>query len=63
MTIVWCAFAIGIVANKIARELGPEWCARYMVVKYMLYLEDGSCSSVGIEPPMIDIRPGSQAGN
>jgi hypothetical protein len=38
-------FAMFAVANKTVWELGPEWCARYMLVKYMLHMEDGSCSS------------------
>jgi hypothetical protein len=40
-------FAMFAVANKTAWELGPEWCARYTVVKFMLNMEEGLCS---IEP-------------
>ena len=55
-------FAMFAVANKTAWELGPEWCARYMLVKYMLHMEDGSCSSAAIEPPSITGgRPSSRA--
>jgi hypothetical protein len=38
------AVAMGAVANKTVRGLGPDWCARYMLVKYMLGMEEeGSC--------------------
>jgi hypothetical protein len=37
------AVAMGAVANKTVRELGPDWCARYMLVKYMLGM-DGEVS-------------------
>jgi len=49
------------VAHKTVWELGPEWCARYMLVKYMLHMEDGSCSSAAIEPPITGVQPSSQA--
>jgi len=49
------------VAHKTVWELGPEWCARYMLVKYMLHMEDGSCSSAAIEPPITSVQPSSQA--
>ena len=51
--------AMFAVANKTV--LGPEWCARYMLVKYMLHMEDGSCSSAAIEPPITGVQPSSQA--
>ena len=44
-------FAMFAVANKTAWELGPEWCARYMLVKFMLHMEEGLCSGATIEPP------------
>jgi hypothetical protein len=54
-------FAMLAVANETVWELGPEWCARYMLVKYMLHMEDGSCSSAAIEPPITGVQPSSQA--
>ena len=44
-------FAMFAVANKTAWELGPEWCARYMLVKFVLHMEEGLCSGATIEPP------------
>ena len=44
-------FAMFAVVNKTAWELGPEWCARYMLVKFMLHMEEGLCSGATIEPP------------
>ena len=52
-------FGMFAVANKTVWELGPEWCARYMLVRYMLHMEDGSCSSA---PPTTGVQPSSQAG-
>jgi hypothetical protein len=51
--------AMFAVANKTV--LGPEWCARYMLAKYLLHMEDGSCSSAAIEPPITGVQPSSQA--
>ena len=53
--------AMFAVANKTVWGLGPEWCARYMLAKYMLHMEDGSCSSAAIEPPITGVQPSSQA--
>ena len=55
-------FGMFAVANKTVWELGPEWCARYMLIRYMLNMEDGSCSSAAIEPPTTGVQPSSQAG-
>jgi hypothetical protein len=48
-------FALGgtDVANKTARD--PEWCARHMVVKFLLGMEVGSCSIAAQKVP-----PGEQ---
>ena len=54
-------FGMFAVANKTVWELGPEWRARYMLVKYMLHMEDGSCLSGAIEPPITGVQPSSQA--
>jgi len=46
-------FAMFAVANKTAWELGPEWCARYTVVKFILNMEEGLCPvepSTGANP-------------
>jgi hypothetical protein len=51
-----------VAANKGAWDLGPEWCARYMLVKYMLYMAQGSCAHATIEPPAVDVQAGSRAG-
>ena len=43
--------AMFAVANKTV--LGPEWCARYTVVKFMLNMEEGLCPvepSTGANP-------------
>jgi hypothetical protein len=56
--IVILVFAIGAVGNKNVWRLGPGWCAQYMVIKYMLYMKDGSCSSVAITT---GVRSGSEA--
>ena len=61
MTVIM-VFAMFAVANKTVWELGPEWCARYMLVKYMLHMEDGSCSSGAIERLITGVQPSSQAG-
>jgi len=60
--VIWWVFAMGAVANKTAWELGPEWCARYMLIKYMLFMEDSSCSNVATAVPVADIAPGSPIG-
>ena len=60
--VVWWVFALGAVANKTILDLGPEWCAQYMLIKYMLYMKDGSCSSFATEPTRIRIQPSSQVG-
>jgi hypothetical protein len=62
ITVIWWVFAMGIVANKGRWELGPEWCAEYMLVKYMLYMEDGWCSSAASELPTTGVQLNSQAG-
>ena len=62
ITVIWWVFALAAVANETAWELGPEWCAQYMLIKYMLYMEDSSCSSLEIEPPRIGVRPGPRTG-
>jgi hypothetical protein len=49
ITVIWWVFAMGVVANKALWELGPEWCAEYTLVKYMLYMEDSWCSSAPSE--------------
>ena len=59
ITVIWWVIAMGAVANATVWELGPEWCARYMLVRYMLYIEDLSCAKVAIEPPTTDVRTGS----
>jgi len=48
LAVVLAMFAV---VNKTAWELGPEWCARYMLVKFMLHMEEGLCSGATIEPP------------
>jgi hypothetical protein len=53
ITVIWWVIAMGAVANATVRELGPEWCARYMLVRYLLFLEDNSCASAATEPPTI----------
>jgi hypothetical protein len=60
ITAIWWVIAMGAVANAAARELGPEWCVRYMLVRYMLYLEDGTCAKAAIEPPIAGL--GSSSG-
>ena len=55
-------FAMFVVANKTVWELGPEWCAEYMLVKYMLYMEDGWCLSAASELPTTGVQLNSQAG-
>ena len=62
LTVIWCVFAMVVAANKNAWDLGPEWCARYMLVKYMLYMKAGSCAHGAIEPPVVDVQAGSQPG-
>ena len=62
ITVIWWVFAMGVVANKELRELSPEWCAKYMLVKYMLYMEDGGCSSAATELPTPGVQLNSQAG-
>ena len=45
--------AMFAVANKTVWGLGPEWCARYTVVKFMLNMEEGLCPvepSTGANP-------------
>jgi hypothetical protein len=32
-------FAMFAIANKTVWELGPEWCARYMLAKHMRHME------------------------
>ena len=63
-TIVIWVFVMGAgwVASKAAWKLDPDWCVDYMLVKYMLFMEDSSCSSAAIEPPSITGgRPSSRA--
>jgi hypothetical protein len=62
ITIIWLVFAMGVVANKELREFSPEWCAKYMLVKYMLYMEDGWCLSAASELPTTGVQLNSQAG-
>ena len=62
ITVIWWVFAMGVVANKGLWELGPEWCAEYMLVKYMLYMEDGWCLSAASELPTTGVQLNSQAG-
>ena len=62
VTITAIAVALAAVADKTVWELGPEWCAQYVLIKYMLYMEDSSCSRFGIKPPNIAIQPSSQSG-
>ena len=52
MIMVFATFAV---ASKTAWELGPEWCARYTVVKFMLNMEEGLCPiepSTGANPTL-----------
>ena len=62
ITVISWVFAMGVVANKGLSELGPEWCAKYMLVKYMLYMEDGWCLSAATELPTTGVQLNSQAG-
>ena len=62
ITVVWWVFAMGVVANKELRELSPEWCAKYMLVKYMLYMKDDQCLSAASELPTTGVQLNSQAG-
>ena len=57
ITVISWVFAMGVVANKGLSELGPEWCA-----KYMLYMEDGWCLSAATELPTTGVQLNSQAG-
>ena len=60
ITVIWWVFAMGVVANKVLWELSPEWCAEYMLVKYLLYMEDGWCLSAA--KPTTGLQLNSQAG-
>jgi hypothetical protein len=62
LILLWWVIAMGAVANATVRELGPEWCARYMLVRYMLFMEDSTCAKVAIAPPKTGVRT-SSAGN
>jgi hypothetical protein len=62
ITVIWWVFAMGVVANRGPWELGPEWCAKYMLVKYMLYMQDGGCLSAASELPTTGVQHNSQAG-
>jgi len=57
--VIWWMIAMGAVANATVRELGPEWCARYMLVRYMLYMEDSTCAKAAIEPPTTGVGTSS----
>ena len=59
ITAIWWVIAMGAVANATVWELGPEWCVRYMLVRYMLYLEDGTCARAEIEPPITGVLSSS----